>query len=450
MPLMPETTPPAAETLPPAAPREQTLVRTMGLWSLAIYGVGDMLGSGIYALIGKAAGIMGNAIWLAFLASMVAALLTAMSYACIGSRYPRAAGAAYVTQRAFGWSFLSYLVGLAVMASGLTSMATATRAFGGYCREIAPQIPLEALIIAFVLALSFVNFWGMRESTWLNIVCTTVEVSGLAFIIAIGLRFWGSVDYLEAPASAPGGLSTGLVLNGAVLTFFSFVGFEDLLNVAEEVKEPERTLPRGLLLAMVMVTIIYMSVAVSAISVVPHAELARSQWPLVEVVRRGAPWFPHTLFTVVSMFAITNTALLNYIMGSRLGYGMARQGLLPRILARIHATRRTPHVAIGALMVVVLTLALSGDIAALGKATATLLLGCFTVVNMALVVLKLRPHEPRGQFEVPIAVPIAGALVCVLLLLNAQREELLISGALLLAIILMYVVLRPRGVANEA
>jgi basic amino acid/polyamine antiporter, APA family len=424
------------------------LVRTMGLWSLAIYGVGDMLGSGIYALVGKAAGIMGNAIWAAFLASMTAALLTGMSYACLGSRYPRAAGAAYVTQRAFRRPLLSYVLGLAVMASGLTSMATASRAFAGYFGELFGRVAPEMLIVGFILVLTLVNFWGMRESTWLNIVCTTIEVGGLVFIIAIGLPYWGGVDYLEIPAASPDGLTSTLILQGAVLTFFSFIGFEDMLNVAEEVKDVRRNLPRAMILAMGIVTMIYIAVGITAISVVPHAELAASPGPLVEVVRRAAPWFPPSLFTAVGIFAITNTALLNYVMGSRLVYGMARQGLLPRVLGRVHHARRTPHVAIAALMAIVLTLALSGEIAGLAKATAVLLLGAFVVVNAALIVLKFRRDEPKGTFEVPFVVPLGGIGVCGLLIGHAQRQELFIVGIILLGIGILYLITRPKNVVE--
>src|SRR5688500_6139988 len=184
-----------------------TLARTMGLGALIIYGVGDMLGSGIYALICKAAGVMGNAVWLAFLASMLAALLTGLSYASLGSRHPRAAGIAYIAQRAFGWPFLSYMLGLAVVASGLTSMATQSRAFAGYFLGVlgvdaANPVQTTVVILAFIAALTFINFWGMRESTWLNLLCTAVEVAGLFLIIAVGLRFWGGeINYFETPAA---------------------------------------------------------------------------------------------------------------------------------------------------------------------------------------------------------------------------------------------------------
>ena len=183
----------------PSATPAPSLARTLGLAALVVYGIGDMLGSGIYALIGKVAGTMGNAIWLAFLASMVAAVLTALSYASLGSRYPRAAGAAYVAHRAFRRPFLSYMVGLAVMASGLTSMGVQSRAFSDYFSALVPGIPAPVLILGFIGMLTVVNFWGIRESAWLNAVCTTVELSGLLIVIAVGARYWGSVNYLETP-----------------------------------------------------------------------------------------------------------------------------------------------------------------------------------------------------------------------------------------------------------
>lgn len=451
---MADNQPPALHYAP--AGTQPSLLPTMGFWTLTIYGVGDMLGAGIYALIGRAAGIMGNAVWLGFLVSMVAAMLTGLSYACLGSRYPRAAGAAYIAQHAFRWPFLSYVVGLTVMASGLTSMATAARAFAGYSYGLihtapaatAPTPILWAGIILFIAGLTFINYWGIRESAWFNVLCSAIEFGGLAFIIIIGLRYWGGVDYFETPRAGPDmpDLSTHLLLQGAVLTFFAFVGFEDLLNVAEEVKNPQRTLPWALVTALSIVTLVYIAVSITAISVVPHAELAKSSGPLVEVVRRAAPWFPPRVFTLVSLFAISNSALVNYIMGSRLVYGMAGQGLVPRVLGRVHPTRRTPHVAIFTLMVIVLVLALAGDISALGKATAILLLGVFIVINAALLVLKLRPGEPKGQFEIPVIIPVAAALACAVLLAHAKSDELTIAGIIGVGIAILYLIVRPRSI----
>ncbi|MBM3497581.1 MAG: amino acid permease [Armatimonadetes bacterium] len=432
-------------------PPAPSLLPTLGLASLVLYGIGDMLGSGVYALTGKVAGTMGNAVWLAFVVSMVAALLTALSYASLGSRYPRAAGAAYVTQRAFNRRFLSYVVGLAVMASGLTSMATQSRAFSEYASALAQAVPIPLLILGFIGVLTLVNFWGIKESSWLNLLCTAVEVSGLIIVVVVGLRYWGGVDYLETPAmpEGPAPLGIPLVLQGAVLTFYSFIGFEDMINVVEEVKDPRRTFPRAVVLAMACVTVLYIAVSLSAVSVVPHAELAASKEPLVEVVRRAAPRFPSVIFSGIALFAITNTALLNYIMGSRLAYGMARQGLLPRFLGVVHPTRRTPHLAILTLMAFVCVLAFMGDIKSLAKATSVLLMSVFIVINAALIVLKRRPGEPPGHFEVPVAVPVGGIVVCGALLAHAGSREVLMALSLIGGIVLLYLMLRPTAVPDE-
>ena len=429
-----------------------TLARHLGLWALVLYGVGDMLGSGIYALIGKAAGVMGNAVWLAFVVSMVAAVLTALSYASLGSRYPRAAGAAYVTQRAFSRPALSYFIGLMVMASGLTSMATQSRAFSDYFSVFVGDVPRAVLVVGFLLVLTAINFWGIRESAWLNAVCTTVEVSGLLIVVAVGWRFWGSANYLE-PATLPGGglaaLTPVLILQGAVLTFYSFIGFEDMINVVEEVKDPRRTFPRAIVLAMACVTVLYIAVAITAVSVVPHGELAASKEPLVEVVRRAAPAFPPIIFSGIALFAITNTALLNYVMGSRLAYGMACQGLLPSYLKAIHPRRHTPHLAIFTLMVVVLVLGVAVDITPLAKATSVLLMAVFVVINGALIVLKRRPGEARGSFEVPTAVPVGGIVISGLLLAHAKLPELKLALVLLAVIAVLYFILRPKAVTED-
>jgi APA family basic amino acid/polyamine antiporter len=437
----------------PAAP---ALARTMGLGALIIYGVGDMLGSGVYALIGKAAGVMGNAVWLAFLASMAAALLTGLSYASLGSRHPRAAGVSYIAQRAFRFPFLSYLLGLAVVASGMTSMATQARAFSGYLLGVlgidgATPGAAVLVILAFVGVLTFINFWGMRESTWLNLLCTTVEAAGLFLIVAVGLRFWGGeINYLETPpAHGSSGLTFPLVLSGAVLTFYSFVGFEDMLNVTEEVKDPVRNFPIAILAALGITTVIYIAVSVTAVSVVPYAELAASGQPLVEVMKRAAGWFPSGAFSFIALFAITNTALLNYIMGSRLVYGLARQGLLPGALGAVHAGRRTPHRAIFVLLIIVLVLALSGDVSQLASATSVLLLGSFMVVNAALIVLKGR-DEPHGRFEIPIIIPILGMITCGVILWHAKPAALVTALALLGGIALLYFVMRPARKISSA
>jgi basic amino acid/polyamine antiporter, APA family len=190
-----------------------TLRRSVGLAQLTFYGLGGMLGAGIYGLIGKAAGQMGSAIWLAFLVSMVAALLTGLSYASIGSRYPRAGGAAYVTHRAYGWPLLTYVVGLAVMCSGLTSIATQSRVAAENFGRLAgvEEAPVALLAVGFLILLGGVVLRGIRECMWLNVLCTTVEALGLVLVIGAGISYWGSADLLETPPAGEGGGVDGLI-----------------------------------------------------------------------------------------------------------------------------------------------------------------------------------------------------------------------------------------------
>ncbi|RYZ85005.1 MAG: amino acid permease, partial [Proteobacteria bacterium] len=214
-----------------------------------------------------------------------------------------------------------------------------------------------------------------------------------------------------------------LILNGTALTFFSFVGFEDMLNVAEEVKDPRRTMPLGLVLAVVISSTIYIAISLVAVSVLPAADLAQSNQPLVDVVAKAAPWFPSSLFSVIALFAVANTALLNFVMGSRLLYGMSRAGLAPKVLDRIHSGRKTPHIAILAVWALFVVLIMSGDISSLAKATSVLLLSCFIMVNASLIALK-RKEKIEGAFEIPTFVPVLGALICLAMLLKAQWTEL--------------------------
>lgn len=440
------------------------LQQTIGGWQVMFYGLGSMLGAGIYALIGRAADSLGNAVWLAFLTAMIAAMLTGLSYACVGSRYAKAGGAAYVTQHGLRKPLLSYVVGLAVMMSGLTSMATGSQAIAEQLEKafgFALDIKLVAIGIVFLVGC--VIYRGLRESMWLNILCTVVEASGLLFIIAVGVRYWGSVNYLETAgdtvAGGPGsGITLALVMQGAVLTFYSFIGFEDILNVSEEVKNPRRNVPFGLIGAMILATLIYMAVAITAVSVVPWRELAASKTPLMDVAHKAAPWLGgiDRLYLGITIFAIGNTALLNYIMGSRLLYGMSRQGLLPAILGRVHPKRHTPHIAVFVLFGIVSLLILSGGVKQLAESTVLLLLSVFTVVNIALLVLKRRPDEPRGGFEPPMIVPLLGALTCASLIYARihsaitsadpnQKTAPLIAGGIVAISLVLYAVLKPKN-----
>ncbi len=433
---------------------QPTLLRTMGAWQMAAYGAGSMLGAGIYGLIGVAAGRMGSAVWLAFLTALVAALLTGLSYASLGSRYPRAAGAAYVTHRAYGIGLLTHIVGLAVVCSGLTSMAAGSRVIGANLQRlpVLADISVTILALAFLVLIALVVFRGIRESMWLNVGCTLVEAGGLFLVLIVGARFWGTADLLEFPPGAMdgfviGGIPVLLLFQGALLTFYSFLGFEDTLNVAEEVKNPRRNVPLGLILAMALAAILYIGVAITAVSVVPWQELAQSGAPLAEVMARAAPWFPNWAFIAITIFAVGNTALINYVTASRLLYGMARDKRLPAGIGRVHATRRTPHIAVLIVLAILAALVLIGDIGPLADATVLLMLLVFSIVNIALVILKMRPDEPKGGFEIPTAVPLLGAVVCFALfairVTSGDMTATTIAGVLLAVIGVLYIVVKP-------
>lgn len=432
---------------------EPALVRSIGPFQLALYALGSMLGSGIYGLIGKAAGQAGSAVWLSFLVALVGALLTALSYASLGSRHPQAGGAAYATQRAFRSPMLSFVVGMALVGSGLTSVATQSKIFAANLSALfgLEALPPSLIALGFVLLLTGIVFRGIRESMWVNVLCTLIEAAGLLIVIAAGMSYWGSTNYWEIP---PDKASLGLplvVVQASVLTFFAFIGFEDAINVAEECKNPQRTIPIGLIAATSIAAILYVAVAITVVSVVPWVELANAPSPLTEVMRRAAPGFPPWLMTAIALFSVGNTALVNYVTASRLIYGMSNQGLLPNGLGRVHQTRRTPHFAIAALMLVLVPLALAGSIADLAASTVLLLLLVFIVVNGSLFVLKRRSGEVPGQFEIPAVLPFLGMLVCAILLLtrlaSSDWAAPALAGGIVLASALIYAVFKPKAVA---
>lgn len=432
------------------AETEPALIRSIGPFQLTLYALGSMIGSGIYGLIGKAAGQAGNAVWLAFLVALVAALLTALSYASLGSRYPRAGGAAYVTQRAFGIPLLSFVVGIALVCSGLTSVATQAKIFAANTTQLfgLETLPPWTIAFGFLLLLTGIVFRGMRESMWVNVVSTLIEATGLLIVIAAGMSYWGSVDYFETPPErAADGLGL-IVLQASVLTFFAFIGFEDAINVAEECKNPSRTIPLGLALATGIAAVLYIAIAITVVSVVPWRELAVAPSPLTEVMRRAAPGFPPWVMTGIALFSVGNTALVNYVTASRLIYGMSRQGLLPERLGLVHEIRATPHIAISVLFILLVPLVLAGSITDLASATVLLLLLVFMAVNGALFVLKRRPEELRGLFEVPALMPALGFVVCAGLVLTRLASSdwvaPALAGVMIAGAVALYAVLKPK------
>ena len=403
------------------------LRRSLGFWALVFYGVGDILGAGIYALVGKVAGVAGSASWVAFGVALVVAGLTAMTYAELGGRFPRSAGESFFTEQAFGSPGLALLIGWVVLCSGVLSLATVSVAFGGYMSGLVPGLPSSVTVVGILLLLAAINFRGMRESSATNIIATMVELTGLLIVIVAGAVFLaGTADRsIVHTIEASREIEWTRIARGAALGFFAFIGFEDMVNVAEEVKDPERNMPRAILTALGVTGVVYLLVVLVATSVVKPESMAVSKAPLLAVVQRSTDAIPDRLFTLIALFAVANTGLLNFIMGSRLIYGMSRQGLLPSALGRVHPGRRTPHLAIVTVLGVALTLALSGTLTYLAGTTSLLLLVVFFTLHLSLIAIKRRDRGSSRTFCAPRVVPIAGALTCLGLMPFVPRGSLL-------------------------
>jgi amino acid transporter len=390
----------------------------LGFWALVFYGVGDILGAGIYALVGKVAGVSGSASWAAFTVALAVAGLTALSYAELGGRFPRSAGESFFAQEAFGRRGLALLVGWVVLCSGILSLATVSVAFAGYMGGLVPGLPPRLTIVAILGLLAAINLRGMRESSTTNIIATLVELSGLLIVIVTGALFIGRSADTSVAKTIELGQAVGWreIASGAALGFFAFIGFEDMVNVAEEVKDPARNMPRAILFALLVAGIVYLLVVIVATTVLAPESLAAADAPLLAVVERSTNMVPGGLFSLIALFAVANTGLLNFIMGSRLIYGMSRQGLLPEVLGRVHATRRTPHVAILAVFVVALALALSGTLTFLAGTTSLLLLLVFFTVHTSLLTIKRRNTPDTRTFCAPSIAPMLGAMSCLALM----------------------------------
>ena len=411
------------------------LRRSLGFWALVFYGVGDILGAGIYALVGKVAGVAGSASWAAFGVALVVAGLTALTYAELGGRFPRSAGESFFTEQAFGRPALSLLVGWMVLSSGVLSLATVSVAFGGYMTGLVPALPPSATVVGILLLLAAINFRGMRESSTSNIIATMVELTGLLIVIVAGALFLGRSPDAGIFQTIEAGRGVGWreITSGAALGFFAFIGFEDMVNVAEEVKDPERNMPRAILIALCVTGVIYLLVVLVATSVVAPDALAASDAPLLYVVQRATDVVPDRMFTLIALFAVANTGLLNFIMASRLIYGMSRQGLLLAALGTVHPRRRTPHLAVLTVLAIALALALSGTLTYLAGTTSLLLLLVFFMVNVSLIVIKRRKRRASRTFCAPRWVPLVGALSCLGLMPFVPPSSLL-TAAIIVAL----------------
>lgn len=440
-------TPAAGETSAP------TLRRAVTTSALFLFILGDVLGAGVYVLVGKVAQEAGGAVWVPLLVALLMAMLTAGSYAELATKYPRAGGSSHYTTKAFG-PFVGFLVGFCMLAAGIVSVGALALGFAGdYLGEFV-TIPVTVTVVVFLALLAALNAYGIRESMWANAAATVIEVSGLLLIIVLGVvvvaRGDGELSRLTELGTAEKGAAMA-VLSGTVLAYYSYVGFETSVNVAEEAKDPSRSYPRALFGALAVAGLVYVGVGAAASAVVPADELAESSGPLLEVVRI-AGGVPTVVFSVIALIAVANGALLTGIMSSRLTYGMSRDGLLPPFLSRILPGRRTPWVAILVTSLLSVLLAVIGSIEVLASTLVLLLLVVFISVNAAVMMLR-KDRVDHRHYRVPTVLPVLGIASCVLLVTQIEWETwrlglpMLAAGAVLAAI--AHVKVRGR-VAGDA
>ncbi|RPK64686.1 Putrescine importer PuuP [Streptomyces sp. ADI96-15] len=418
---------PHAETNTSNDASQPRLRRVLSTRLLYFFILGDVLGAGVYVLVGQVATASGGAVWVPLLTALLLALLTAASYAELATKYPRAGGASHYATLAFGPA-----AGFCMLAAGIVSTAALTRGFAGDYLSAFVTLPVALVAVVFLVVLALVNARGVKESTRANVVATLIELGGLAVVVVLGawllLRGDGDPGRLTRLGTPEKGAAAA-VLGGSVLAYYSFVGFETSVNVAEETRDPRRAYPRALFGALATAGTVYVLVGIAASAAVPTEVLARSSGPLLEVVH-AAGGVPPRLFSAIALVAVANGALLTGIMASRLAYGMARDGLLPAALTRLLPRRRTPWAAIAATTVPALSLALTGSVATLASTLVLLLLVVFLIVNTAVLVLRREEGTP-GHFRVPSVLPVLGLVSCVLLATQVEAEVWLRTAVVL-------------------
>ena len=411
------------------APRPGTdLRRDLGLVAVTLSGVGIILGAGIYALLGEAAGMAGNAVWLAFAIAATIAAFSALSYAELSSMYPRASAEYEYVSNAFGRR-LAFVVGWLIIFSGILGAATVALGFAGYFSDLVGFPPLPSAVL-LILVLAGILLSGIKETARVAIILTLIEAGGIIMIILIGLPYLGQVDYLAMPQGVPG------LLQASALVFFAYMGFEEMVKLSEETRNPERAIPLALLIALAVTIILYILVSLAAVSVVGWEQLAASRAPFADVAAVALGPAAFTIISVIALFATANTALLMMMASSRIAYGMASSFSLPPVLARVHPRTRTPWVAIIAVALVSMAFLSVGRIGFVANVTNFTLFATFIVINASVIVLRYRAPDAPRPFQVPgkigslPLIPVAGMISSLFLLAQVDPGVLLIGGIL--------------------
>ena len=422
-------------------PDQPELNRAISRNLLLLFVIGDVVGGGIYTLVGDVGAEVGGAVWLPMLLALSLALFTAASYAELVTKYPQAAGAALYVNKAFRRPFVTFMVAFAVMCSGIASAATLSRGVSGdYLPELWTDTPVVPVAIAFLILVAALNFRGISESVKVNVVLTLIELGGLILVIVIATAALadGQGDIANAFSfEGHEGTLVGAALGGTALAFYALIGFEDSVNVAEEAKDPARDYPRALFGGILIAGAVYLIIGVLAPAVLPRETMLDTEngKPLIEMATSGPLAVDAQLFAVIGILALANGALINMIMASRLVYGMSVQNIVPRVFRKVHHKRRTPYTAILFTTALAMALASTGSVSDLAGTTVVLLLTVFTFVNIAVLVLR-KDTVDHSHFTAATIVPIigAGASAFILVFRVVDAPEQLTRALLLLAL----------------
>jgi APA family basic amino acid/polyamine antiporter len=371
----------------------------LGLFEAVVYGVGLILGAGIYAILGAATGVTGDSVVLSFVLAAAIATLTGLSYAELASIYPRAEGDYIYVREAFDWRRVSDLTALGRLLMGVISTAAVALAFSGYITQFA-DLPAVPIAIGLVVASAFVNYWGIEFSVRLNVVFTAIEVAGLLIIIWLGAGSWGEATITQ---TANGGVG---IVHAAFLVFFAYLGFGSIVNVSEETEDAATTIPRAIVLSIVITTVLYVLVGLSAVALVDWQVIGTSASPLAVVA--GAGWGPFgaELLAAIALFSTTNTVLILQVSTSRLLYGVskAEYQVFPAALSRVHPSRQTPHLAVAVVCLGTLPFVFLDDIGVVAGLANLALLVVFVLVNAALLRLRFSKPDADRPFRAPLNV----------------------------------------------
>ena len=407
-----------------------TLKRSLTLPLITFYGLGNILGAGIYALIGKVAGEAGYYAPISFVIAAIIASFSALSYAELSARYPVSAGESVYLYEGFQLRWLSIVVGLLIVAAGIMSSAAIAHAFAGYFKVIAGSyIPLiqnlpSALILSSLLViLTALAMWGIKQSVAVASFLTLLEIIGLSLVIWVGVEQMPRLQqsYEAIPDLAFNFSSIG-IFAGAFLAFYAYLGFEDMVNVAEEVKDPQSNMPRAIFLAVIISTLLYAGVAIVAVLLVEPQQLALSEAPLADVYIAATGKAP-VVISLIGVFAVVNGALIQLIMASRLLYGMGHRGWLPIWFSRIYSPTRTPINSTLVVAALILFFAILLPIVTLAEMTSFLILIVFALVNLALIKIKQKQPQPEGVRVFSVWIPRLGFVTAVtFIVLNVIRN----------------------------